>query len=91
VHTIKLPNPINKLTILKIITLVVSELESKFQSHRRIGFPAICETPHVGCFQMAVTIVVATKNVCMSRRWKAGQVVYGIRNQPSSRFTLLRP
>jgi hypothetical protein len=90
VHIIKIPNPINKFTILKIIILVVSEIESMFRSHRRIRFFAIHETPHVGCFQMAVTIAVVTENMCMSRRWKAGQMAYKIRNQPSPRFTLLR-
>jgi hypothetical protein len=32
--------------------------------------------------QMAVTAVVVTKNVRMSRRWKAELVTYGIRIQP---------
>jgi hypothetical protein len=69
VNIIKLPNPIRKLTILKkIIILIVSKIKNKFRSHQRIGFSVICETPHVGCFQMAVTIVVLTENVCMSRR-----------------------
>jgi hypothetical protein len=76
VHIIKLPNTINKFTILKIIILVIFEIESMFRSRRRIGFLAIHETPHVGCFQMAVTIVVVTKKVCMSKRCKAGQMAY---------------
>jgi hypothetical protein len=31
-----------------------------------------------GCSQMVVTTVVVTKNVCMSRCWKAELVAYGI-------------
>jgi hypothetical protein len=37
---------------------------------------------------MVVTIAVVTKNVCMSRRWKAELVAYVIRLQPSPRFAL---
>jgi hypothetical protein len=40
---------------------------------------------------MAVTTAVVIGNVCMSRRWKAEQVSYGIRNHLSPRFTLLMP
>jgi hypothetical protein len=78
VHIIKLPNPIIKLTFLKIIILLDFEIKSKFQSRRRSCFPAIHKTLHVGCFQLAITISVVTKNACMSRHWKAGQVDYGI-------------
>jgi hypothetical protein len=91
VHIIKLPNQLRNMSMLKIAIIIVSKIESKFQSRRRIGFPAIHKTPHVGCFQMAVTIAVVTENVCMSRRWKDGQVVYIICEQPSPRFTILRP
>ena len=40
---------------------------------------------------MAVTIVVVTENVCMSKHWKAEQVTYGIRSISSLEFTLLIP
>jgi hypothetical protein len=60
-------------------------------NHLRSCFMVIRETPHVDCFQMAVTITVVTKNVCMSRRWKYDQVAYRICNQASTRFTHLRP
>jgi hypothetical protein len=82
VHIIKLPNRLNNISTLKIAILVIFEIESKFRSHRRIGFLAIRKTPHVGCFQMVITIAVVTENVYMSRRWKAGQVVYIICEQP---------
>jgi hypothetical protein len=39
-------------------------------------------TPHVGYIQMVVTIAVVTKNVLMSRRWKAVLVAYEICLQP---------
>jgi hypothetical protein len=35
---------------------------------------------------MDVTIVVVAKNMCMSRRWKAELVAYGICKQPSPKF-----
>jgi hypothetical protein len=38
---------------------------------------------------MAVTIVVVTKNVCMSRHWKAGIQAYRIHDQTLARFMLL--
>jgi hypothetical protein len=40
---------------------------------------------------MAVTIVAVTKNVCMSKCWKAELLAYGIRKQPSPRITHLMP
>jgi hypothetical protein len=40
---------------------------------------------------MVVTAAVVTKNVHMSRRWKAELVAYGIRIQPSPRFMYLLP
>jgi hypothetical protein len=91
VHIIKLPNRLSNMTILKIVIIIVSEIESRLRSRRRIGFPAIHEIPLVGCFQMAITIDVVTENMCMSRCWKAGQAVYRICKRPSSRFTLVRP
>jgi hypothetical protein len=44
-----------------------------------------------GCIQMAVTAAVVTKNVRMSRCWKAELVVYGIYKQPFPCFTHLLP
>jgi hypothetical protein len=41
--------------------------------------------------QMVVTAAVVTKNVHMSRRWKAELVAYGIHIQPSPRFMYLVP
>jgi hypothetical protein len=40
---------------------------------------------------MAVTAVVVTENVCMSRHWKAELVAYGICNQLSPSFVHLLP
>jgi hypothetical protein len=40
---------------------------------------------------MAVTAVVVTKNMHMSRRWKAKLVVYGICKQPLTCFAHLLP
>jgi hypothetical protein len=36
-----------------------------------------------GCIKIAVTTAVVTKNVRMTRRWKAELVAYGICKQPS--------
>jgi hypothetical protein len=79
------------MALLNIVILIISEIESKLRSCRRIRFPATHKTLHVGCFQMVITIVVVTKNVCMSRCWKHDQAVYGIRKRASPRFMLLRP
>jgi hypothetical protein len=43
------------------------------------------------CIQTAVTAVVVTKNVHVSRRWKAELVAYRICKQPSLSFTHLLP
>jgi hypothetical protein len=91
VHVIKLPNPISKLTILKIIIPVDSEIKSKIQSHRRGSFWWSANTPHECCLWMVVTIAMVGKIVWLTRRWKSKQVAYGIRNQASPRFTHLRP
>jgi hypothetical protein len=40
---------------------------------------------------MAVTAAVVTKNVRMSRRWKAESVAYGICKQSSPKFVHLLP
>jgi hypothetical protein len=45
----------------------------------------------MGCIQMVVTISVVTKNMHMSRRWKAEVVAYRICIQPSPRLTHLMP
>jgi hypothetical protein len=42
-----------------------------------------------GCFQMAVTIAVFTKNMRVSRRWEYEHVGYRIRVQTPLKFTLL--
>jgi hypothetical protein len=44
-----------------------------------------------GCIQTAVTVVVVTENVHMSRSWKAESVVYKICKQPLLSFTHLLP
>jgi hypothetical protein len=43
-----------------------------------------------GCVKTVVTAVVVTKNVCVSRCWKAESVTYGICKQLSSGFVHLR-
>jgi hypothetical protein len=45
----------------------------------------------MSCTQMAVTTVVVTETVHMSKRWKADLVAYGIRIQTSPRFMDLLP
>jgi hypothetical protein len=42
-----------------------------------------------GCVKIAVTAAVVTKNVRVSRRWKAESVAYGICKQLSSSFMRL--
>jgi hypothetical protein len=44
-----------------------------------------------GYIQIDVTVVAVTKNVRMSRCWKAELVAYGSHKQPSPRITLLCP
>jgi hypothetical protein len=79
VHIIKLPSRlINMATKSKSELLMVPFYGTPLNSAR-------------GCFQMAVTIVVVTKNMCMSRRWKVDQLAYEIRKQPSPRSTHLMP
>jgi hypothetical protein len=42
------------------------------------------------CVKTDVTAAVVTENVCVSRRWKAESVAYGIGKQLSSSFVHLR-
>jgi hypothetical protein len=44
-----------------------------------------------GCVKTAVTTAVVTKNVCVSRHWKAESVAYRICKQLSSCFVHLQP
>jgi hypothetical protein len=44
-----------------------------------------------GCIKTAVTAVVVTENMRVSRRWKDESVAYGIYKQPSPKFVHLRP
>ncbi len=44
-----------------------------------------------GCIKTAVTAAVVTKNVRVSRRWKAESVDYWICKQPSPKFVHLLP
>jgi hypothetical protein len=44
-----------------------------------------------GCIKTDVTAAVVTKNVRVSRRWKAESVAYGICKQPSPKFVHLLP
>jgi hypothetical protein len=48
-------------------------------------------TPHGCCLWTVITIVVVTEIMCLSRRWRARQVSYRIRNQVSSRSTRFGP
>jgi hypothetical protein len=44
-----------------------------------------------GCIKTAVTAVVVTKNMRVSRRWKSESVSYGICKQPFPKFVHLQP
>jgi hypothetical protein len=75
---------------LKIVILADSETKSKSELLTVLFYGNMWNFTR-GCVQMVVTIDVVTENMCMNRRWKADQVSYGIRKQPSPRFTRLRP
>jgi hypothetical protein len=87
VHIIKLPNQLAKMTILKIIILIVSGTRSEFKPSKNLisGNPLkLCKS---AVFQTAITIAMVIEIVYMSRRRKAEQASCKIHNQVSSRFT----
>jgi hypothetical protein len=90
VHIIKLPNQLRKMTILKIIILVVSGTRSEFKPSKNLisGNPLKLRTSAV--FQTAITVAMVTKIIYMSRHQKAEQASCKIHNQASSRFTRFR-
>jgi hypothetical protein len=73
VHVIKLPNWLRKMVILKIIILADSETKSKSKP-LTVPFYGNPLKSVRGCIQIAVTIVVVTGNVCVSKHWKDEQV-----------------
>jgi hypothetical protein len=91
VHIIKLPNPISNMTILKIVILIISKIESEFWNYEELDFWQSAKAPHECCPWMTVTIAMVMKIICMSRRWKANKVSYRIGNQTSPCFTYLGP
>jgi hypothetical protein len=79
-HCIKSPNQPSLLIKLKIITSPL--FETKFESESfTILFYSSSLTLHVGYIQMIVNVPIVTKNVCMSRHWKAELVAYEIHLQ----------
>jgi hypothetical protein len=60
---------------LKVVISPLSETESKLFTIPFYGNPL--NSAH-GCFKTAVTVVMVTKNVRVSRRWKPESVAYGI-------------
>jgi hypothetical protein len=75
---------------LKVVISPLSETESEPRSItvRFYGDPL---NSACGCIQTAVTAIVVTENVRMSRRWKSESVAYGICKQPSPKFVHLLP
>jgi hypothetical protein len=71
-HCIKLLDQRKLNNKLKVIISPLSKTKSESKSFAIMFYGT----------QMAVTAVVVTKNVRMSRRWKAELVTYGIRIQP---------
>jgi hypothetical protein len=90
-HIIKLPNPISKMKILKIIILAESTTVSKFKPVEELDFWRSANTPHKHYLWTTVNIVMVIIIVCLSRRWKAEQVSYKIRTQAPPSFTHLGP
>jgi hypothetical protein len=73
---------------LKVVISPLSETESESFTIPFYGDPLNSAR---GYIQTAVTSAVVTKNVRVSRRWKAESVAYGICKQLSSSFVHLRP
>jgi hypothetical protein len=72
VHIIKLPNPISKMAILKIIIITDSETNSRSEPLMVLFYGNLLNSAH-GYIQMVVTIDVVTENVCMCMCWRAEQ------------------
>jgi hypothetical protein len=87
VHIIKLPNQLSKITILKIIILIVSGTRSEFNPSKNLisSNPLRLRTSAV--FQTAITIAMVIEIMYMSRHRKAEQASCKIHNQALSRFT----
>jgi hypothetical protein len=75
---------------LKVAISPLSEIEPESESFT-IPFYGDPLNSARGCVKTAVTTVVVTENVRVSRRWKAESVAYGICKQLSSSFVHLRP
>jgi hypothetical protein len=85
---IQSPDERSLITSLNVIISSLSETMSESESFTILFY----DNPlNFACryIQKAVTAAMVTKNVCMSRRWKAELVAYGICLQPSPRFTNL--
>jgi hypothetical protein len=75
---------------LKVVISPLSEIKPELESFA-IPFYGDLLNSARGCVKTDVTAAVVTKNVCVSRRWKAESVAYGIYKQLSSCFVHLRP
>jgi hypothetical protein len=73
---------------LKAVISPLSETESELFTILFYGNP-LNSAP--GCIKTAITALVVTENVRVSRRWKAELVAYGICKQPSPKFMHLLP
>jgi hypothetical protein len=89
-HCIKSHDQRLLITSLKGIISPLSKTKSDFESFT-IPFYSNPLNSSCGCIQTAVTAVVVTKNVCMSRRWKAELVTYRICTEPLPRFMHFLP
>jgi hypothetical protein len=75
---------------LKVIISPLSETKSESKSFT-ISFYGNPLNSARGLYWNGITAVVVAKNVCMSRRWKAELLSYGICIQPSPRFMNILP
>jgi hypothetical protein len=73
---------------LKVVISPLSETESELITVPFYGNPLNSAR---GCIKTAVTTAVVTKNVRVSRRWKAESVTHGICKQLLPRFVHLLP
>jgi hypothetical protein len=92
VHVLKLPNPMRKMAILKII--IIAKFWNRLRVSKLVGesnFRWSTNTPHEWCLWTAVTIAMVVKIMCLNRRWKSEQVSCKICNRASPSFTHLRP
>jgi hypothetical protein len=89
-HYIKSPNQPSLITSLKSHNLTVVRNHAKRSNP--FDIPIFQQTTNSACgyTKMARTVVVGIRNMCMSRRWKAEQVIFRSCIQTPVRFINLR-